>query len=52
MPVETFFAPEVSGDPGLQTAERAAGIYIVTSREMEAAQLANFHSRIMRQVYQ
>ena len=52
MPVETFSAPEVSSDPGFQPAQRAAGIYVVSIREMETAQLTNLHSCVLRQIYQ
>ena len=47
MPMEALLAPEVSGDPGFQAAESTAGVYIVTSREMKATQLANSHGRIL-----
>jgi hypothetical protein len=48
MPVAALFAPEMSSDPGFQAAESAAGVYIITSREMKAAQLANFHGYVLR----
>ncbi len=52
MPVEAFFASAVSGDAGFQTAQRTAGVYIVSSRKAKAAQLADLHSCTLRQVYQ
>ena len=48
MPVETFFAPAVSGDPGFQTAQRAAGVYVISRREVEFSKLANLYSSGLR----
>ena len=52
MPMKAFLMPEVSGNPGLQTTERAAGIDVISSREPEATQLANLYGCILRQMYQ
>ena len=52
VPVKAFLAPAVSGDPGLQTAESTAGIYVISSREVELAQPPDLYFRVLRQVYQ
>ena len=52
MPVEAFLTPAVSGDPGFQAMKRAAGIDVISSREPEAAQLANLYGCVLRQMYQ
>jgi hypothetical protein len=52
VPVKALFTSEVPGNARFQAAERASGIYIVTSRKPEAAQLANLNGRVLRQMYQ
>ena len=52
VPVKALSTSEVPGDARFQSVERASGVYIVTSREPEAAQLANLDSCVLRQMYQ
>jgi hypothetical protein len=52
VPVKAFFTSEMPGNARFQAVERASGVYIVTSREPEAAQLANLDSCVLRQMYQ
>ena len=52
VPVRALATSEVPGDARFQSVERASGVYVVTSREPEAAQLANLDSCVLRQMYQ
>jgi len=52
VPVKALSMSEVPGNARFQAVESASGVYIVTSRKPEAAQLANLDSCVLRQMYQ